>query len=57
MMTRRFDGPFCRKQRKLAKIWRAIARRHLSRSHALANQLDALNSAIGYYDNDDETDP
>jgi hypothetical protein len=24
---RRFDGPFCRKQRKLAKIWRAIARR------------------------------
>jgi hypothetical protein len=26
-MKRQFDGPFCRKQRKLAKIWRAIARR------------------------------
>jgi hypothetical protein len=26
-MRRQFDGPFCRKQRKLAKIWRAIARR------------------------------
>lgn len=27
-MTMRFEGAFCRKQRRLAKIWRAIARRH-----------------------------
>lgn len=27
MAKHTFDGPFCRKQRKLAKCWRAIARR------------------------------
>jgi hypothetical protein len=57
MTTPKFVGPYCLKQRRLAKIWRAIARRHLSRSHALENQLDLLNCALSYHDSDSESDP
>lgn len=45
-----FVGAYCIKQRKLAKIWRAIARRHQSRCC----------NVCGYprhVDNDGETDP
>jgi hypothetical protein len=49
MTTPRFVGPYCIKQRRLAKIWRAIARRHLSRlAHA---------HVWAYHENDGETDP
>jgi hypothetical protein len=44
------------RERKLHLIWRAIACRHLSRSHAVENQLNLLNSAVGYHDLDGETD-
>jgi hypothetical protein len=45
----KFVGPYCLKQRKLAKIWRAIARRHLSRL--------ARAHVFSYRESDGESDP
>ena len=42
-MSHMFDGLFCRKQRKLAKIWRQIARRHLSRIETPAQKMERAN--------------
>jgi hypothetical protein len=53
MTTPKFVGPYCLKQRRLAKIWRAIARRHLSRLRPLADA--EWHELMG--DNDGETDP
>lgn len=52
MMTPRFVGPYCIKQRRLAKIWRAIARRRMT----IIRQIEVW---PGYRvaDNDGETDP
>lgn len=41
MTMHKFVGPYCLKQRRLAKIWRAIARRHLSRLRGLRPYADA----------------
>jgi hypothetical protein len=46
-MTRQFDGPFCRRQRKLAKIWRAIARRW--------RDAELRVIIINYHNHDDES--
>jgi hypothetical protein len=40
-MQPKFAGPYCIKQRRLAKIWRAIARRHLSRLCEIEAEADA----------------
>jgi hypothetical protein len=47
-VTRQFDGPFCRKQRKLAKIWRAIARRW--------RDAPLRKIVINYHDHDDDAE-
>jgi hypothetical protein len=38
-MSHTFEGSYCRQQRKLAKIWRAIARR------ALADRANLIEAA------------
>ena len=40
MTAHKFVGPYCIKQRRLAKIWRAIARRHLSRLRDAEREAD-----------------
>jgi hypothetical protein len=63
-MSHLFDGFYCRKQRKLAKIWRAIARRHLSLSRCAScvyhrSGGDQTLSCGGdiFHESDGESDP
>lgn len=64
-MTHEFDGPRARKLRKLAKIWRSIARRHLSRDAATMIAVWQAENAwmrqaqanAEHVDNDGESDP
>jgi hypothetical protein len=62
-MTPRFVGAYCLKQRRLAKIWRAIARRRTMLLYVTCHELRMRaafpDATHGWplYDSDGETDP
>ena len=55
-MQPKFVGPYCLKQRRLAKIWRAIARRRAEELNWAISFHNAVERQR-FHDNDGETDP